>query len=1427
MGLQLSNLENGRMQPRDRRAAHFVNATFGAQECPELSPSSPPLPPLVPPLKPPLQPPLQPPIRPPSPCSPDTPLAPGMPPLGSSCIAVRMYDSFGDGWGAVSLLILPQGDSFTLSNGNQAERRLCMNFGCHTMHLSDGMHDDEASWQLLDCGGMSQRYKVGDQVTVCMQEDGSCAVRSQSPALPPSVPPAMPPTPLPVPLTPPVWQPRLPPSPMKPPRAPPEQPPSTPSLPPASPPTASSTAPSPLLPPMSPAPSPLCKTEMVLTRRALANQTVLHVDAYACGIEAGSLIDLGPELAQVSGFGSLLLIEPLQFSYPVGHIVRLVVTPPPAIPMLSPLEPWPSYPESGSGSGTFEEPPPLLPPPPGNPRPPSPPPELVCDTTPAAVCAGPYELCVYDEACENPNHPKYRGGLGCNAGGEVQACRFCGFAYFLPCPVVSPPAVPPASDGGAALSAALREEELGLRLLIGAVIGSALLIACYFRLHAIHARRRMRWEHRKRIEQLAQLPGQQVMGPGGVQRLRSLKSVLPHEVFSSLADLGNDANASDEPSMQERTKVRPGRRRESTARDASTSTDEGTTVEDRAQIPVVAWKDLSISADSNDIFGDVKKRKTPGDCSASLAIRSEAESLGTVGARQAKHGRLPTQPLIVLATGDAYVACVKRLARVYLLHSIELAGNRDIMHEVIHEAARLRQLQHPSLLHVFAVVADQPCGEVGLLAELTTTSLDRVLDAPPFQLTWANGLLAIATDVAAGLDFLHSKGLHHGRLFLFNVLLTSRWKAKLSEAGLDRYLHASQGDLGLAGGYDLLSGHGAHSRQLKARSVIYLAPEKCSGRVASAQRRRMDAASKIKVCERPKEKPRRRESTASASRRHRSSLGTSIGTSSLETSNPSSTPPAQAGPPPAGSRWNSTCLPAANASRTKRTPDAALSALNSIAEASTALAENTPDPVRAFDDATEAAELAEQRADAWAFGCLLASLALHQKRRKSNLTAEQRRQRPASSGRLSENSGGGPSVMTTSAGAVADKSANRNSGLGSARSSLERIFKGNSVGSKNRPLPSAPQLPRHCTRRDCVRSKHASASGGPTSPPSAEELRLQEKAAALREASCRRREESRRQSRGRSRRERETSAGSRESASSIDSEEREMSVCTRDSSRRQRRRDHDDLDGFFDDDVVDKERPGRQVTNTKMAAKIGLRQLLRTNSTALRDTIASAVSAEGTARQVQDGNAAEASSRINRRSNTWRGLVTAQCEAARLASTKFNCSSGPSSVSPPSPPPSPPDQVDSAGAVEEPADGHGPTPYVLMLRVCQGLVSPLDGVTLACCPRSLHRLATQCCALEPSDRPTLKSVVPQLQGPILQAIDSVCEVSGASRPAEPLTGWREMVEAQLRQVQGDDMPEDGAKEPSAAPTAVPASTEHVAPDGDAETGTISSESGPV
>ena len=46
-----------------------------------------------------------------------------------------------------------------------------------------------------------------------------------------------------------------------------------------------------------------------------------------------------------------------------------------------------------------------------------------------------------------------------------------------------------------------------------------------------------------------------------------------------------------------------------------------------------------------------------------------------------------------------------------------------------------------------------------------------------------------------------------------------------------------------------------------------------------------------------------------------------------------------------------------------------------------------------------------------------------------------------------------------------------------------------------------------------------------------------------------------------------------------------------------------------------------------------------------------------------------------------------------------------------------------------------PSAFVLMLRVCQGRISPLDGVAKEGWPEPLRHLATRCCSLLPAQRP--------------------------------------------------------------------------------------------
>ena len=97
----------------------------------------------------------------------------------------------------------------------------------------------------------------------------------------------------------------------------------------------------------------------------------------------------------------------------------------------------------------------------------------------------------------------------------------------------------------------------------------------------------------------------------------------------------------------------------------------------------------------------------------------------------------------------------------------------------------------------------------------------------------------------------------------------------------------------------------------------------------------------------------------------------------------------------------------------------------------------------------------------------------------------------------------------------------------------------------------------------------------------------------------------------------------------------------------------------------------------------------------------------------------------------------------------------------------------SRANVSKPRDA--PSAYVVMLKLRQGTLSPLDGVSLANCPKPLLRLALQCCSREATARPTLGAAALELMGPILTLLDDY--VLEARRPSTPLCGWRATVQA--------------------------------------------------
>ena len=801
-------------------------------------------------------------------------------------------------------------------------------------------------------------------------------------------------------------------------------------------------------------------------------------------------------------------------------------------------------------------------------------------------------------------------------------------------------------------------------------------------------------------------------------------------------------------------------------------------------------------------------------------------------------------PLAVLSTGDAYLATIPAMRRSYMVHSVEVCATSEALTAVLREAAVLRDLSHSSLLHVFAVVTDQPCGEVGLLSELAAASLASVLASPPLQLSWQNGLLSIATDVAAGLAHLHARKLHHGRLFLFNVMLTASWRAKLSEYALDAYLSASHGGLGTSGGYDLLpSSHGEHGGQIEASAVLYLPPEKSSGKMAIAQRRRLDAS--IAAAE------QRRGSTASKKRRSSLTLARKTAASRKESSGDLQ------GETVRGSQVEEGHTAVEEGNVESSTWQAALAEPSCGSSCGSCCSDRSHADVD-LELAMEEAERAERAADAWAFGCLLCSLARHHRKAKEEEREQRSQERDAhmeqarEKHHLAGGDGGGAPGSSGSTGdlffpfAVGERVRHVTRGDGTVVELLEdgRTKVEFDNGGEHRYHPKSMHKLISLSLADVDggdidADAHATRSGASEAGGIGRLAALREKSRAA--ASCSSPCNNARESAMRSCSDRFSTA----SASSTSHPK---------NARKRRAQYNHHLEGWdYDEAIHVKAGPGRTTEHASARAK-------------LRSAEAAALVAQRAATQWRQTalNAA-----AHRRASCF---GDADC-----SSTAFP-SSGASSP-PVSPPPSPPSLAAAEGAAEtetkqqqQPAaaspaparasvfgaaatprakrcgtprmhmpmhvgtprmcsrrgrakaaaaavarlhehhglgaisEGEGGTdgqlagdeggsahsrryrrsaappppaasPYMLMLRVCQGRVSPLDGLTSSCMPRPLLHLASLCCSLQPAARPQMHAMLEQLHSDILRAVDP----TGIEklRPTAPLLGWREAAEAVL------------------------------------------------
>jgi len=108
-----------------------------------------------------------------------------------------------------------------------------------------------------------------------------------------------------------------------------------------------------------------------------------------------------------------------------------------------------------------------------------------------------------------------------------------------------------------------------------------------------------------------------------------------------------------------------------------------------------------------------------------------------------------------------------------------------VLEGLLSEFDTMMTLRHPNVLLTMGIAVDPYDQTAGIVNELMQASLFDIIYEASFRpyATWDQAYLAIASDVAKGMSFIHFSGLLHRDLKPANVLIDARWVAKVADFG--------------------------------------------------------------------------------------------------------------------------------------------------------------------------------------------------------------------------------------------------------------------------------------------------------------------------------------------------------------------------------------------------------------------------------------------------------------------------------------------------------------------------------------------------------------------------------------------------------------------------------------------------------------------
>ena len=112
-------------------------------------------------------------------------------------------------------------------------------------------------------------------------------------------------------------------------------------------------------------------------------------------------------------------------------------------------------------------------------------------------------------------------------------------------------------------------------------------------------------------------------------------------------------------------------------------------------------------------------------------------------------------------------------------------GGKAFLRTFGRECVRLRNLRHENVVEFMGVCRSRDGAPALVTEKMDSTLKDRYTDDMSVE-----EQLAVFSDVAAGLAYIHREGIIHGDLTSRNVLLNRHGRAKISDVGVSKSLHA-------------------------------------------------------------------------------------------------------------------------------------------------------------------------------------------------------------------------------------------------------------------------------------------------------------------------------------------------------------------------------------------------------------------------------------------------------------------------------------------------------------------------------------------------------------------------------------------------------------------------------------------------------------